>query len=488
MPGVPSGRGCDACRKQKKKCDQSKPSCSRCTRLQIPCIGCGEQRYKFKDQKMVFRSAGFQAAQGVVSVSTVPALPRIPSNQTTMVASAFVSQLEVTDIRYDLTCYGAFLRHIPRRLGTNAALDASVGAVTSAFSSLHTGQHSLDALTKYIHALKTLRVCLNDPVRARTVDTLCAIYLIMICQSWIGKHDDQSTNHGEGIAYILKVATFQKWQGSLEVEMLITLSVPVIVESITNPKIQLNSWFWKFLEAYRPPKPPRREDPGITRDEGSDAVHIPSLRLRNLAKIPDFVQDPGRHLLDMRNAYQELRADSQKVRQLVDESRPISGISTLPLATPQMRLHRDYQTAYGILLSLIMILCGLLRAYDPYDTAFAEDSISFGDEIIALAKEASKYRPLGAGYIPLCLATAWATIGDTTRRAIVEMLLSEYQKDFAELRWMNMAMWWRTKFDTLRLNLSTCHEDMQENHYKAFNATGSEEGMTGRGSNMCCVQ
>ncbi|EED24246.1 conserved hypothetical protein [Talaromyces stipitatus ATCC 10500] len=49
MPGVPTSRGCDACRKQKKRCDPPEPpaKCPRCTRLQILCTGYGVQRYKF---------------------------------------------------------------------------------------------------------------------------------------------------------------------------------------------------------------------------------------------------------------------------------------------------------------------------------------------------------------------------------------------------------------------------------------------------------
>ncbi|KAM0240718.1 hypothetical protein ACHAP5_007923 [Fusarium lateritium] len=48
MPGVPKSRGCNDCLKQKKKCDQAKPACSRCARLAIPCVGSGEQKYVFK--------------------------------------------------------------------------------------------------------------------------------------------------------------------------------------------------------------------------------------------------------------------------------------------------------------------------------------------------------------------------------------------------------------------------------------------------------
>lgn len=109
-------------------------------------------------------------------------LPRPPSNETTIVASAFVSALEVTDLRYNLTCYGGFLKGIPRRLGTNDALDASVGALTSALSFLYTRRQSPETLAKYIHALKTLRISLDDHAKARTANTLCAMYLIRICQ------------------------------------------------------------------------------------------------------------------------------------------------------------------------------------------------------------------------------------------------------------------------------------------------------------------
>jgi hypothetical protein len=97
-------------------------------------------------------------------------------------SSAFVSLLEITDARYDLSCYGGFLKDVPRRLGTgHDALDASVHALTSCFSLLYTGQRSLDPLLKYGNALKALRICMGDPIKARTPDTLCAIYLITIC-------------------------------------------------------------------------------------------------------------------------------------------------------------------------------------------------------------------------------------------------------------------------------------------------------------------
>jgi hypothetical protein len=105
-----------------------------------------------------------------------------PINATTILATAFVSALEVTDVRYDLTCYGTFMLDIPRRLGTNDALDMAVKALTKAFPSIYTRQPTADTFIQYGNALKSLRTCLDDPVKTHTTNTLCAIYLIMICQ------------------------------------------------------------------------------------------------------------------------------------------------------------------------------------------------------------------------------------------------------------------------------------------------------------------
>jgi hypothetical protein len=101
----------------------------------------------------------------------------------TMVTSMFVSALQVSDARFDLSVYGSLFKEIPRRLGRNAALDASVGALTTALPWVHTHHRSADMFDRYAHALKSLRASLDDPVQARSADTLCAVYLIVICHA-----------------------------------------------------------------------------------------------------------------------------------------------------------------------------------------------------------------------------------------------------------------------------------------------------------------
>lgn len=138
------------------------------------------QRYKFKDHNVFMKPVKVQSAETIKHA--LPRLSRSPSNDTTTTITCLISALEVKDIRYDITCYGEFLKHVPRRLGTNSALDASALALSSTYASLSTHQASPKTVAAYVNALQAVRASLSDPVQARTTDTLCAIYMVMICQ------------------------------------------------------------------------------------------------------------------------------------------------------------------------------------------------------------------------------------------------------------------------------------------------------------------
>ena len=107
---------------------------------------------------------------------------RVPSTDTSRMAAAFVAAFQVTDIRYAMAYYGPFLRDIPRRLGSSTVLDSAVRALSTAYPLVYTGSYPRNALVLYGQSLRALRECLNDPAEARTPNTLCAVYLITICQ------------------------------------------------------------------------------------------------------------------------------------------------------------------------------------------------------------------------------------------------------------------------------------------------------------------
>lgn len=89
-----------------------------------------------------------------------------------------------TSWRFNIAyAYGGFVTLIPQRLGRNAALDASVSALTEAHSDFCNAQPaSRSVLSKYSQALTKLRVCLNDPQVATQSETLCSVMLLLITQ------------------------------------------------------------------------------------------------------------------------------------------------------------------------------------------------------------------------------------------------------------------------------------------------------------------
>ena len=59
-----------------------------------------------------------------------------------------------------------------------------------------------------------------------------------------------------------------------------------------------------------------------------------------------------------------------------------------------------------------------------------EESELYVEEIISLARAASRYRPLGACALSICLTGACAVSNNADTRAIAEELRLEYDKDF----------------------------------------------------------
>lgn len=213
MPGVPSSRGCNACRKQRKKvghqvpidnetnklthggaqCDIENFPCSRCQRLKIPCIGHGQRRWKFKDEsaKLIHETQAKSSSNqpdphkqiSIVQPSCGPSNHQ--TRQTSVLFERFSPSL---DVRFQLTWnFGGFLLEIPRRLGVSRALDAASDALIAAHARFCMRNFDLDhdLLTKHSRALNALRHELSDSVKARSAETLCAILVIMITE--VGK-------------------------------------------------------------------------------------------------------------------------------------------------------------------------------------------------------------------------------------------------------------------------------------------------------------
>ncbi|KAH8803622.1 hypothetical protein F5884DRAFT_837409 [Xylogone sp. PMI_703] len=439
MPGVPSGKGCDACNRQKKKCDQQKPSCSRCMRLRIPCIGAGQQRYKFKQ---VHGSSSNGDNQQLLRPSSPSGLiSRSPSNEESSTIRAFIRTLEATDLRYDLCWgYGTFMREIPKRLGTNPALDAAADALTSASTYLFSGEqsHMKPAMAQYGRALKTLRACLDDPATARSPATLCAILFIWCCQCWISTEADFATAHGKAIVQILATASLSEsgLQNEFYRLLLLAVGTAVIFESLCFPQTQLNPWMKNFLLEFDHPVirdaevPPKAEQQYF--DDYNQHPQLPSPQVGQIMSpiilLPEFLHFNPTLLPFIHSTHSTVQITCRKVRDRLHELSLNMTTETISPMLPLVHLHAYYHRCYGIVLWLSMALNGILQAYDPehLNPALGDEAIYLSEEMLRLDAESDVYKPLGATMVPLCLMIAWAVIRDPERRRVFEDTYNRY--------------------------------------------------------------
>ncbi|KAJ6171760.1 hypothetical protein N7470_000827 [Penicillium chermesinum] len=421
MPGALTSKGCNACRKAKKKCDELQP-CSRCQRLQIPCEGSGQQRYKFQhadsSQPVQPRSRRRRSAVAVPGPKIAQQLP------TDALLSCFISTLQIHDVRYAITYYGLFLHDLPRRLGQSAALDASVKSLVTSypyFHKVHGRDFPQEVLVDYGRSLRVLRETLSDPRACHSPDTLCAIYLISVCQSWMG---NSSINHGEAIAHLLRNINVKECTGKFERELIAILAVPLILEGISNPRIRMESTFW----GRRGITP--GTSPTVLSSKGPPVIDVPDINLH----APRVHAQPRR---PPTRDYQFLAAEK------VTTSSPL-------VPGPRAR----YQTAYVMMASLALVANALMRIFDPGNAMLMNEAAYFCDAIVDEAHLASCYRPLGSAYAALCLVVALSTADDPQRIARIESILGDYQSDFRDVRWGGRAAWLRQLFTEHRMRVA----------------------------------
>jgi hypothetical protein len=113
---------------------------------------------------------------------TSPALTHMPSSPTSRLTQLLITQLEVRNLRYNVSTYGEIVTSVPCRLGISEALDSAAYAFSSILSALFLGDLPQSSLKEYGVAIRMLRLCLGNPVTALSSETLCAIWLIWFCE------------------------------------------------------------------------------------------------------------------------------------------------------------------------------------------------------------------------------------------------------------------------------------------------------------------
>ncbi|KAL9616933.1 MAG: hypothetical protein Q9160_008246 [Pyrenula sp. 1 TL-2023] len=293
------------------------------------------------------------------------------------------------DLRYNLSwAFGGFFDLLPKRLGNNEALDACVSALVSAHADFCTnqGQLTTHALSKHSLALNILRDHLDDPVKARAADTLCAVMVLLMGQ---------------------------------------------IVEGLFNPKIQFSAKEWEILA-----------------DNDLDPQTLEGRLMRCLGRVPIMLlrartihRGEQRHL----ELIQEARAQHHIMSNLTTEIRKLMDTSEQRIPSGSkykmslFHIHAHYQRLYGLAITFAILLNRLVRSFDKDDACLSEEMERLSKEAIDLAEKAACYRPLGASWVSLCLRTAQVATENHELKTELDKAMTDYARDFPRMDMVSPA-------------------------------------------------
>ncbi|RKK24756.1 hypothetical protein BFJ68_g5852 [Fusarium oxysporum] len=421
MVGVPSSRGCNSCRKAKKRCDQKQPKCGRCIRLGEECVGSGTRRFKFHQYK-----PDVQTTQLI----TPPA--ETPSNDTTRLTAEFISLMEIDDDRFGFEAYGPyFFADLPRRIGSNSALDTTTSAMIASFQAIRL-RKTADKKTFFLYgkALRSLQGCLSDdsqPVMLK----LELVLMMMLCQVWI---DNKHANKHRGvIAYLLKEAVSQGeilHSGDIRAWCL-----QAIYAALCDPKVELGSWFWDVAV----------QDTIMTRPYHYEQ-NLYCFELGAIGDLPVFLRDPERYLYQLKCYYNILSQERLVMKKLYEEAM-VATLSTD--ASPACRMKAiEYASGHAGLLVQAALIGPTLNPFGVLPD-YTQDSHEICDDAILLAHRCQTFRPCGASYVPELLKLVWASLDDGYRHEGLEKLMDEYAEDVQGASYLEEAKVMRLRLDSL---------------------------------------
>ncbi|OBT87208.1 hypothetical protein VE02_04872 [Pseudogymnoascus sp. 03VT05] len=393
----------------------------------MACVGAGQQRFKFKEEHGTRNSIAIphrnKGPPRFDIMDVLKTVPHTPSSALTLTTSEFVGTMTTsTAVRFNLTYwYGEFLQDIPARLGRNEALDSSVKALTAAHSSycLHK-RATPEALVKYSAALRMLRFYLDDPVKACSSETLCAVMLLLMCQGFHGMTDTGWTGHCEGAAQILKARRYYNPNDEFESKLHLSLRAPVVFEGLFNPKIQFTSSEWKTLV-----------------DNHIDEGTFPGKMMRYVSQVTAMIRHGNffegeisdtKAVDELRTNYQTLRAGIKSYEEYLESMKPID--KDIKRIAFDAQTYHLVQRVYSFALTVGIILGCVLGAIDTEDTELISDLNSFSSGIMALAEDGKRFKPLGASYMMLCFQAAWIGTTDPLVKAEAEKEMVEYVEDY----------------------------------------------------------
>ncbi|PNS13838.1 hypothetical protein CAC42_1329 [Sphaceloma murrayae] len=387
----------------------------------------------------------------VIRKEASPSFGRVPSNTLSRIISRFASNLDSDkNSNFQLPWnFGPFLEDVPRRLGRNAALDASAEAVMAAYVAFRTrgggdpDRNDALCLNSYGRAVNALRACLNDD-RASSSETLCSTLMLLIVETLSGLDKGKILSHAGGAAGILKARGAVKSKNEFEDKILLSLRGPVIMHALFTQEPIFTNREWEAL-VINP-----MEGHGVDGRVLRVAALLPNLLLNTRSAFAqsriDYVKliDVHGHLRELHTAHALSRREVVARFEEIDTRE--ASTSALPVQT--MIFHSHYARQVAVTLAYEIMLCLLLSTIcsapppphlmdsDGFPWSPTVDPFIYLDQVGASSKYLSDlgdrvtaHRPLGTIYMTFVLRVAHVAAPTETAKARIIAQLHDFASD-----------------------------------------------------------
>ncbi|KAH7127954.1 C6 zinc finger protein [Dactylonectria estremocensis] len=253
--GRPS-RGCENCRKVHKKCDEKKPECSRCVKMQKPCSGyrdlstlmfCDETsktQQKIQRQHMPIQGSQQMLSPNVTftviptqessftrKISKIPAYSISPSLQDFAIYHFYHANLNNLSDQDPVYHLHTLLPALYAQSRSGSALSLATEAISYASSSKLVPEATQLSRKRYGKAIKALKVALQDPVEVSSDQTLYAILLLSGYETtvWDSNEPPAWGAHVDGAAAVMKLRTKNKLHTSVSRSLFFFIKKSVVL-------------------------------------------------------------------------------------------------------------------------------------------------------------------------------------------------------------------------------------------------------------------
>lgn len=220
---------------------------------------------------------------------------------------------------------------------------------------------------------------------------LCREHALIISKSWLGQAGNESRSHGQILACSMDAVTEKGRSNIFELKLLDSSLIALFFEALVDTRIDLEQYVNDLSSQSRQNAYDYNQDPRVR-----------SFQVQSLLRIPRLLHEPLRYVEEIKTTYRELRDDHARIQHQLDSVREQRDPSE-NLRCRQKLVHK-LQVTEAILLTAALALNRILRAAYPDEGVLLLEASMLANELIILAKSVYDLRPLGASYIPPCLA------------------------------------------------------------------------------------